>query len=504
MSTPLSISIPDNNHDHPGRTPSALHTTSPAYFHGTLPPNSQAGPSTSSPYLGSQPRLPNNPFPSSPGNPVRPFGSQQPIAGPSRLPQSQPYPPHSFGPPSIPGPDSSSQHANGNLSDSQKLQARLALAQQAIMQPRQQNGAQLPGTGPGGQGLQAGGTQRKLSTGSPEWAAMANAMGGPGMMNSMQGASKEAILKQVRALPAFGDLADCHILQLQALQSSHAQRARGNQPQTPQTGANGTPGSISIPSPASGSVPSPAATATSLPLQSSTPHSANAMAGPSTPSSQNGFPHSLHQSTPSQSSPNRPQTPARPLVGVNGVPVANGPGSAPGSTGLQLTQQQKGFLLGQQERMRLASHQEQQQSQPSSLPPPPLQQPPSAAQDARPPAQPPGAKPQPAHQRAEQRRQFMNTFNAFHKQYNLPSPREIYNGERDGALKVGDKWLELLDLFMFVMRNQGITNVSELILHWLTGSGDEAVGGQPNVAKLPQLHPPTQSPPRACHFATAV
>jgi len=98
----------------------------------------------------------------------------------------------------------------------------------------------------------------------------------------------------------------------------------------------------------------------------------------------------------------------------------------------------------------------------------------------------------------------MNTFNAFHKQYNLPSPREIYNGERDGALKVGDKWLELLDLFMFVMRNQGITNVSELILHWLTGSGDEAVGGQPNVAKLPQLHPPTQSPPRACHFATAV
>ena len=60
---------------------------------------------------------------------------------------------------------------------------------------------------------------------------------------------------------------------------------------------------------------------------------------------------------------------------------------------------------------------------------------------------------------ADQRRQFINSFAGFLKQFDLPMPREIFNGERDGAVKLGDSWLEMVDLFMMVMRNQGIANV---------------------------------------------
>jgi hypothetical protein len=36
----------------------------------------------------------------------------------------------------------------------------------------------------------------------------------------------------------------------------------------------------------------------------------------------------------------------------------------------------------------------------------------------------------------------------------------VFNGERDGAVKVAGVWIDLVDLFMSIMRAQGVVHVS--------------------------------------------
>jgi hypothetical protein len=79
--------------------------------------------------------------------------------------------------------------------DGNALQARIALAQQAMQASIQRQTEASAAAN--GQGLsQADGGNKKASGQAPDWAAVANAMG---MLNNMSGAaSKEAMMKQVR------------------------------------------------------------------------------------------------------------------------------------------------------------------------------------------------------------------------------------------------------------------------------------------------------------------
>jgi hypothetical protein len=49
---------------------------------------------------------------------------------------------------------------------------------------------------------------------------------------------------------------------------------------------------------------------------------------------------------------------------------------------------------------------------------------------------------------------------SYHKQRNLRVPQEIFNGERDGAIKMGETWVEVVELFMSVLRVGGLKVVS--------------------------------------------
>jgi hypothetical protein len=60
----------------------------------------------------------------------------------------------------------------------------------------------------------------------------------------------------------------------------------------------------------------------------------------------------------------------------------------------------------------------------------------------------------------EQRRQFLGSLMSYHRQRNLPVPTAIFNGERDGAIKMGDIWVEVVELFMSVLRVGGLKVVS--------------------------------------------
>jgi hypothetical protein len=80
------------------------------------------------------------------------------------------------------------------------------------------------------------------------------------------------------------------------------------------------------------------------------------------------------------------------------------------------------------------------------------------------PTQPPAARPGPPAARSpqvtEQRKQFLHSLTTYHKQNNIPLHPDVFNGEQDGAVKMGDYWVELVEVFMTVMRSGGISNVS--------------------------------------------
>ena len=63
------------------------------------------------------------------------------------------------------------------------------------------------------------------------------------------------------------------------------------------------------------------------------------------------------------------------------------------------------------------------------------------------------------HNLVDQRRQFLGSLVSYHKQRNLKVPPEILNGERDGAIKMGDTWVEVVELFMAVLRVGGLEKV---------------------------------------------
>lgn len=70
------------------------------------------------------------------------------------------------------------------------------------------------------------------------------------------------------------------------------------------------------------------------------------------------------------------------------------------------------------------------------------------------------AAPRPMHNLVDQRRQFLGSLVSYHKQRNLKVPPEILNGERDGAIKMGDTWVEVVELFMAVLRVGGMEKVN--------------------------------------------
>lgn len=68
------------------------------------------------------------------------------------------------------------------------------------------------------------------------------------------------------------------------------------------------------------------------------------------------------------------------------------------------------------------------------------------------------------HNLVDQRRQFLSSLISYHKQRNLKVPPEIVNGERDGAIRMGDIWVEIVELFMSVLRVGGLEKVCLLIV----------------------------------------
>lgn len=75
-----------------------------------------------------------------------------------------------------------------------------------------------------------------------------------------------------------------------------------------------------------------------------------------------------------------------------------------------------------------------------------------------------GAGTRPAQQMPDQRRQFLQSLVSWHKTHNIPPPQEIFNNERSGAIKMGDTWVEVVELFLTVLRMGGIDRVSPLPL----------------------------------------
>lgn len=197
MTAPLSVPQSNGN---PSQT--RPHSITPVHFNGY---QSQGEPFISSPRSAGQQRLPHTPSIYSPNYADRPFDTSQSSAGPSRQ-QQYAHPQMQSTYPNLDAGYPSSTQNTANGSDPRALQARLAIAQQAMhasMQQRQRDGD--PEQEGAGESPQTDMAERKASGPTPEWAAVANAMGGMGIINNMQGASKEAILKQVSQMtPPLG------------------------------------------------------------------------------------------------------------------------------------------------------------------------------------------------------------------------------------------------------------------------------------------------------------
>jgi hypothetical protein len=58
-----------------------------------------------------------------------------------------------------------------------------------------------------------------------------------------------------------------------------------------------------------------------------------------------------------------------------------------------------------------------------------------------------------------QKQQLLNSLVAYYRSTNQTLPPEVFNGEHDGAFKLGGVWIELIDLFMAVFRLGGLIKV---------------------------------------------
>lgn len=294
-------------------------------------------------------------------------------------------------------PSHDGANGNGNF-DQAALQARIALAQQMAQQGMQQQSQHEQ------QMQNSQGQERRTSGPTPDWGQLAANSGVGGIMNGAQGATREALMKQV----SFCPLLEAYI-QLQALQSSHAAATRNRL-----GSATGTGQSPPAPSPGltNHSNPSPGPSALQM------DHQSPAASFPRRPSSTDTTQIGLGP-PPSSSKSN-----ASPLPPTPSAPTAAG---APNN-----------FV--------------------TSAPTPP-----SNASMAGSPIRPPmSVPPRPMHNLVDQRRQFLQSLVSYHKQRNLKVPQEILNGERDGAIRMGDTWVEVVELFMAVLRVGGLEKVRPL------------------------------------------
>lgn len=115
-----------------------------------------------------------------------------------------------------------------------------------------------------------------------------------------------------------------------------------------------------------------------------------------------------------------------------------------------MTQQQRELFLAQR------AHQQQSMAGPSDgsvRPPLPTQ--------SNLPGQPQGQSPRQPLSHVQQRQNFLKTFMGYFQNTGQQPPPAIFdNGEREGAFKVGDGWMDVIDLLMAVMKAGGILNAS--------------------------------------------
>ncbi|OCF36906.1 hypothetical protein I316_01504 [Kwoniella heveanensis BCC8398] len=452
MATPTSTSLsipPQPNNNNLGRISPANalshipgSSQSPNAF---LPQSQHAGPS-------SYPRPP----------PPHAMPPQQSVAGPSRPP------PHQFqqqyasmnGLPGQQQPQPGNLQTGFNAADP-SLHARLLMAaQQQAQAAAAANAAKTNGSGGGNAGGGGGGGNGGGGSGGdgrstpqaaipPDLAALAN---------NIQGGNREAIMKQ-----------------LQALQNSQAQRAKLGLA-NPQLAGQGSIANGSAATPQSAA--SPANITAPSPIIAPSPMNATSPANQShfAQQTQNQPSNPQHADYSQQSGPgvipNEPQHQSQGQAGVNG--------NDQGVAGGQMSQQQRDFLAAQQDRMRVAQNVQilrQSSQQQISQPPTPqggqtgpgqLSMPQNAAAQQsqppmRPPGQPgpgqPGVRPPP--NPGQQRLGFINSLAQFYKHSNQPLPTAIFNGERDGYFKVGDGWVDVVELLMAVMKSGGIMNVMQ-------------------------------------------
>lgn len=116
-----------------------------------------------------------------------------------------------------------------------------------------------------------------------------------------------------------------------------------------------------------------------------------------------------------------------------------------------MTQQQRELFSAQQR-----VHQQQSMAGPSDGP----VRPPLPTQSNLP-GQPQGQSPRQPLSHVQQRQNFLKTFLGYFQNTGQQPPPAIFdNGEREGAFKVGDAWMDVIDLLMAVMKAGGILNVS--------------------------------------------
>lgn len=115
-----------------------------------------------------------------------------------------------------------------------------------------------------------------------------------------------------------------------------------------------------------------------------------------------------------------------------------------------MSQQQRELFLAQQR-----AHQQQSMAGASDgSVRPPLQAQPNL------PGQPQGQSPRQPLSHVQQRQNFLKTFLGYFQNTGQQPPPAIFdNGEREGAFKVGDGWMDVIDLLMAVMKAGGILNV---------------------------------------------
>lgn len=86
-----------------------------------------------------------------------------------------------------------------------------------------------------------------------------------------------------------------------------------------------------------------------------------------------------------------------------------------------------------------------------------------------------------------------------------PPPAIFDNGEREGAFKVGDGWMDVIDLLMAVMKAGGIMNVGAFIESFsialiILSTGDATASRQSHMAQSfsSQEHPHDSPLPHPC------